>query len=208
MTKEEENKDVSITVLLPAGRLPLPIMDMALQLAKKHDFGVYVTTAQNIRLLDVPSEVADEAKAALAALGADFKAPGKFPLPKVCIGQGRCNLAVSDPEDLSNKILAKYADRKHTKAKFKIGISACTMCCSSTKLVDIGIMATRDGYDVFAGGKGGPFPQVGRRIERKADDARVLEIVEELVEFHDKKTEKKQRIYKLLNDPEFPFAEV
>lgn len=207
-TMDEQKKNVGITVLLPAGRLPLAIMDAALQLAKQYNFGVYVTTAQNLRLNAVPSEVADEVKSTLTALGADLKGPGKFPLPKVCIGKDHCNIAVSDPNDLSQKILAKFSSRKHTKAKFKIGISACSMCCSSAKLVDIGIMATREGYDVFAGGKGGCFPQIGRRIERKADDARVLEIIDELVEFHDKKTEKKQRMYKLLSDPEFPFTEV
>jgi NAD(P)H-nitrite reductase large subunit len=69
-------------------------------------------------------------------------------------------------------------------------------------------MATREGFEVFAGGKGGPYPKIGRRIARRENEDRVLEIIDRLVEFHDQKTESKQRFYKLLDDPEFPFAEV
>ncbi|MBU0945134.1 MAG: nitrite reductase [Proteobacteria bacterium] len=201
-----ENK-VSITILVPAGRLPLEIMKTVSQLAEKHSFHLYLSISQNLRLIDVPESAAEEIKATLAAGGAEFKAPGKFPLPRVCVGMDHCNLAVIDTEALNRKILDKFAGRKHTKAKFKIAISACTMCCSGVKTTDIGIMATRDGYELFAGGKGGPFPKIGRRIARNASEETILEMTEALVEFHDKKTEKKQRMYKLLDDLQFPYQE-
>ena len=201
-------KKISITVLVPAGRLPLEIMAAAHRLAEKYSLEVYLSTLQNLRLTSVPESVAEEIKSVLAPLGAEFKGPGKFPLPRVCVGKNHCNLGIIETEALSQKILKKFADRAKTKAKFKIAIAGCTMCCSGVKTTDIGIMATRNGYELFTGGKGGPFPKIGRRIEKKASEERVLEIISMLVEFHDKKTEKKQRIYKLLADPDFPFAEV
>jgi dissimilatory sulfite reductase (desulfoviridin) alpha/beta subunit len=204
----ENLEKVSITVLLPAGRLPLDMMATAHQLASEYSFEIYLSNAQNLRLIGVPASAADVVKTRLAALGADFKGPGKFPIPKVCIGKDHCNLGIIDTEELSRKILNAFSGREKTKAKFKINVAACTMCCSGVKTTDIGIMATRDGYDVFAGGKGGPFPKLGRRIEKNCDEERVMDIISELVEFHDKKTEKKQRMFKLLDDPEFPFAEV
>lgn len=200
-------KKISITVLVPAGRLPLEIMAAAHRLAEKYSLEVYLSTLQNLRLTSVPESVAEEIKSVLAPLGAEFKGPGKFPLPRVCVGKDHCNLGIIETEALSQKILKKFADRAKTKAKFKIAIAGCTMCCSGVKTTDIGIMATRNGYELFAGGKGGPFPKIGRRIEKKASEERVLEIISILVEFHDKKTEKKQRMYKLLDDPDFPFAE-
>ncbi len=204
----ENLEKVSITVLLPAGRLPLDIMATAHQLASEYSFDIYLSNAQNLRLMGVPGNVADAVKAKLAALGADFKGPGKFPIPKICIGKDHCNLGIIDTEELSRKILEAFSGREKTKAKFKINVAGCTMCCSGVKTTDIGIMATRDGYDVFAGGKGGPFPKLGKRIAQNADEQRVMEIISELVEFHDKKTEKKQRMFKLLADPEFPFTEL
>ena len=203
-----ESKTQSITVLVPAGRLPLDIKEAANRLAIENSFGIYLSTAQNLRLIDVPEAAVDDVKKELAVLGADFKAPGKFPIPRVCIGEGHCKLGIIDTQDLSTKILDRFTDKEKTKAKFKIAISACTMCCSSAKTTDIGIMATRNGLDVFAGGKGGPFPKVGRRIAQGVAEETALEMVSVLVDFHDRKTEKKQRIFKLLEDPDFPYPEV
>lgn len=199
---------VSITVLLPAGILPLDLMAAVHRLAEKYSLRIYLSTMQNLRLIDVPEDVAESVKAELTQLGAELKGPGKFPIPRVCVGEGYCNLGLVDTEKLSSKILAKFSSRPHTKAKLKIAIAACTLCCPGVKTTDIGIMATREGYEVFAGGKGGPYPQLGRRIARRIDEERVMEIIGELIEFHDRKTEKKQRMHKLLEDNEFPFPEV
>ncbi len=204
----DEEKKVSITILLPAGRLPLDIMATAHQLASQYSFEIYLSNAQNLRLINVPEGVAEEVKGKLTGLGAEFKGPGKFPIPRVCIGKDHCNLGLIDTEALSRKILEKFAAREKTKAKFKIAVAGCTACCSDVKTTDIGILATREGYEVFVGGKGGAFPKIGQRIEKGGSEERLLDIISQLVDFHDRKTEKKQRIHKLLADPEFPFQEV
>lgn len=198
---------MNITVLLPAGRLPLDIMNKAHEMAAKFDLAVYLSTAQNLRLINVPEENADEVKAELAALGADFKAPGKFPLPRVCVGKDHCNLGVVDTEDISNKIIEKFKDKTTTKPKFKIAVSGCTLCCSGVMTTDIGVVATRGGYDIYAGGKGGPHPKVARRIISGATEEEMLDAIVKLVDFHDKHTKKKQRMIKLLDHPEFPWPE-
>lgn len=198
---------MNITVLLPAGRLPLDIMGKAHQLAEKYQLGVYFSTAQNLRLINVPEEAADAIKEELAALGADFKAPGKFPLPRVCVGKPHCNLGLIDTEALSGKILERFKGKKTTKPKFKIAISACTLCCSGAMLTDISVIATRAGYDVVVGGKEGPHPRVGRKILSGVSEEVVLDTVEKLVEFHDAHTKKKQRMFKLLDHPDFPWPE-
>lgn len=203
-----EEKKIDITLLLPSGRLPLKIMEEAHKLASKYNLRVYLSTMQNLRLTDVAENDAEAIKKALGELGAEFKAPGKFPIPRICIGKDHCNLGLVDTELLSERVLDHFSDKKHTKAKFKIAIAGCTMCCSNIKTTDIGVMATREGYELYAGGKGGPFPRVGRRIGRKLDDDRVLEMMEILVAYHDNKTEKKQRMYKLLTESDFPFPEV
>ncbi|MFT5698335.1 MAG: dissimilatory sulfite reductase (desulfoviridin) alpha/beta subunit [Desulforhopalus sp.] len=203
-----EEKKASVTVLLPAGRLPLAIMDKAHDLAEKYNLRIYLSNAQNLKIVEIPEEGLEDVKSSLTGLGASFKAKGKFPVPKVCEGKNYCNLGNIDTEALSAKILDKFSGREHTKAKFKIAISGCATCCSGAKSTDIGIIGMKGGFDVYAGGKGGSSPKVGIRIGRKMDFDEVLEMVETLVEFHDKKTEKKQRIFKLLSDPQFPYPEV
>ena len=204
----DNSAGVSITVLLPAGRLPLDIMKTTHELATKYGFGIYCSLTQNIRLINVPEAAVDHVKSELAALGADFKGPAKFPLPRICIGKPHCNLGVVDTEKLSDALLERFADKKKTKAKFKIAIAGCTVGCPWTKNTDISIMASRAGYTVYAGGKGGLVPRDAVRIKIKASEEEVLDIVQILVDFHDLKTKTKQRMYKLLDDPDFPFPTV
>ena len=199
---------VSITVLLPAGRLPLDMMKTTHGLAEKYGFGIYLSLTQNMRLINVPESAVDHVKKEISALGADFKGLGKFPIPRICVGKPHCNLGVVDTEQLSQKILARFGKRKNIKPKFKIAIAGCTVGCTWTKITDISIMATRAGYTVYVGGKGGPIPQIVRRIKQKATEDEVLDIIETLVDFHDKNTKTKQRMYKLLNNPDFPFPAV
>lgn len=196
-----------LTILCPAGRLPLPLMNKANELARKYGLEIYLSTAQNMRLMGIREEDLPDIKGQLAALGADFKGPGKFPLPRVCVGKKDCSMGIGDPEELSAKILARFKGRPKTKQKFKIAISGCTLGCSGVLTTDIGIMATRKGYDVYVGGKGGPYPKVGRRVLRDVDEEKVLDVVGELVDFHDAHTETKQRMVKLIDHPDFPYKE-
>ena len=139
-------------------------MAHAHQLAARHGLEIYLSTLQNLRLNNVPEHLVEKIKSSLAALGADFKGPGQFPIPRVCVGNPHCKLGLIDTATVSAAILARFAERDKTKAKLKIALSACALSCSGTKTSDIGIVADRNGYDLYVGGKGGAFPQLGRRI--------------------------------------------
>jgi NAD(P)H-nitrite reductase large subunit len=173
---------------------------------KEKGYGVYLSTVQNLRITGLSEEDLPGVKAALQAVGAEIKAPGRFPKPKVCVGKPYCNLGLVDLAALADHIRERFGDRTEVKPKFKIAMAACPASCSNALLADIGVIATRSGYDIYSGGKGGTRPRVGVRIVRGADEERVLEAIEQLVDFHHRKTGKKQRMFKLLEDPEFPFA--
>jgi sulfite reductase beta subunit-like hemoprotein len=204
MNENEQNRK-SLTVLLPAGRLPRPLLAAVHELAARYDFGLYLSTVQNLRLIDIAEADLEPIKEGLAAAGAVFKGPGKFPLPKICAGRPHCSTGIADTERLSRLILERFGSRIGVKPKFKIAVAGCPLSCSGALLADIGVVATRNGYEIYAGGKGGPLPQVGHRILRGADEERVLAAIGELVDFHQAKTGQKQRLRKLLDDPEFPF---
>lgn len=206
MTQQSETQ--SVTVILPAGRLPLDLMQKAQELASEHNLGIYLSTMQNLRILNVPKDKLDEIKKPLAALGATFKKPGTFPIPRICVGKPHCNLGVIDSFALSDSILDHFKERTTLKPKIKIGLSACILCCSGAKLSDIGVVATRNGLDVYAGGKGGPAPKTGIRIAQNLDETELMKTITTLLDYHEKKTGKKQRLYKLLKEPDFPFSEL
>ena len=197
----------SITIILPAGRLPVDLMKKITEISEQYDISIYLSTLQNLRLINVPVDREKQIREELSVFNVQFKGAGQFPVPRICIGKPHCNLGVIDTEELSSVILARYGNRSKTKAKLKIAIAGCILSCSGSKTSDIGIVAGRNGFDLFAGGKGGSSPKAGRRIKRSIDEAELLETIDNLVAFHDEKTEKKQRMFKLLADPEFPYPE-
>jgi sulfite reductase beta subunit-like hemoprotein len=195
----------SITLLMGAGRVPLDIMQKVHELALTHTLEIYLTTQQNLRLLNVPAQAKQVIMDELHALGASFKAPGVFPPPRTCVGKPHCNLGIIDTNELSRKILERFSGKKKSKPKLKIGISGCSLSCSGPRTSDIGIVAKKSGYDVYAGGRGGPNPVVGKRIGSALSEDEVFEALDKLVAFHDGKTKKIQRMNKLLSHPDFPY---
>lgn len=193
-----------LTVLVPGGLLPPDRVEVINTVARKYNLTWYVTTAQNIRLLGASEENLEEVKGALTGLGLTIKGPGKFPKPRVCVGMPYCNLGLVDTFGLSAKIWSRFGGRTGVKPKFKIAISGCPAVCAGSMQVDIGIIATRSGFDVYAGGKGGPLPKVGKRIARGLSEQEVVDLVGELADYHAGKTEKKQRMAKLVDEPDFP----
>ncbi len=194
--------------MFPGGRLRPEAMRDIQKIAEDFSLGIYLTTAQNLRLTDIPEEHLAAVKQHLLDLGLQLKAPGKFPLPRVCVGMNHCNLGVADTLAMSETITAAFANRGKVKGKFKIAIAGCNMCCSGPKTTDMGIVATREGYEFFVGGKGGPYPKIGKRIGRNLSTDEVLEVMGRLVEYHDEKTVKKQRFAKLMDLEDFPYPEV
>ena len=59
-----------LTILLPAGRLPLALMAKAHELAEKYQLEIYLSTLQNLRLMGIREEDLPAIRAELAALGA------------------------------------------------------------------------------------------------------------------------------------------
>jgi NAD(P)H-nitrite reductase large subunit len=201
------SKTGSLTILLTAGRIPLDVMEKANELAHRYQLGIYLTTAQNLRFTGIKENDLSRIKEELALLGVHFKSPGQFPIPRVCIGNCDCNLGLVDPHQLSKSIMDHFGDRTNVKPKFKIAISGCNVSCSGAVLTDIGIMATRNGYDIYVGGKMGRSPTIGRRIFRGAEEEKVLKIIDELVQFHEEKTTQKQRMCDLIDQPDFPYRQ-
>ena len=202
----ESTTKTRLTILLPAGRLPLPVMAKVTELAARYNLEVYLSTMQNLRLMGIDEAELPAVRADLAALGADFKGPGKFPIPRVCIGKRDCSTGMQEPEALSALIL-KHFQGTPVKPKFKIAISGCPLGCPGVMTTDIGILGTRHGWDVYVGGKGGPHPTVGRRILREVDSGQVLAAIAAIVAYHYEKTGKKQRLAKLADEADFPFPD-
>ncbi len=194
----------NITILLPAGRLPLQVMNRACELTREYGLSVYLTNEQNLRLLDVPEDKAPEIRQVFMDMGMQLKAPGRFPLPRVCVGQGNCKLGRINPEDISARMVERFSGRE-IKPKLKIGVAACMFSCSGATVKDIGVVCTKSGFDLYVGGKAGVQPQAGRRVLKGLNEEELLQAIEKVVDFHQERTAKKQRMARLIDEPDFPY---
>ena len=197
----------TLTILLPGGSLPSKVLRKVDELAEKYSFDLYLSTAQNLRLYNIAESDLASIKDELTSFGARLKGPGMFPLPRICIGNSSCNLGQIDTMAFSDKILARFGEMTKVKPKFKIAIAGCPAACSNPIMTDIGIIATRQGFDIYLGGKGGPKPKAARRVVRQADEEQALKVIAEVVAYHNSTTAKKQRIGKLLDNPDFPYRD-
>lgn len=194
-----------VTVLLKGGLISPEKMEAINAAASKYNVTYYLTTAQNLRILGLNESNLDAVKKSLTDSGLQLKAPGQFPLPKVCVGKPFCNLGLADTFALSDKILEAYGSRTEVKPKYKISISGCPASCGGSHLADIGIVTTKNGYDLYVGGKGGPLPRRGDKVAKGLSEDEVIEAIGKVVDFHAANTPKKLRMYKLLDKPGFPF---
>lgn len=201
-----EDKKVQVTLALKDGRMSPQLLKAVGELVCEYGLTPYVTTLQNMRLLGIPEAVLEEVKKRVLTAGGVIKEGGRFPLPKVCVGRVGCKLGIVDTAELTSAIWERFGGLTGLKPKLKLAVAACPASCSGALLADIGVVATRSGFAVYAGGMGGPFPKVGRRIARRLDIAGVVATLEKLLAFHQEKTSKKQRLFKLIDDPDFPFA--
>lgn len=195
-----------VTILLSGGLIAPRMMADINSVAVKYNLTLYLTTAQNLRLLGATEENEAVIKKELTGLGVPVKAAGRFPKPKVCVGRPYCMLGVTDTFSLADKIMARYGDRSGVKPKFKIAVSGCPACCGGSMIADIGIVATRKGYDLYVGGKGGPFPKMAVKVAKRLSEDEVVEAVGRLADFHDARTSTKQRMFKLIEEPDFPYT--
>ncbi len=201
----EKEKTISLTILRTAGLVEPDFFQAVAEVVRKYDLTVYLSTSQNIRLLEVRESDRDAIMEELKQKGARFKGTVKFPLAKVCVSRPHCKLGKFDTFALAEKISNHFNGYDQIKPKIKISISGCTAACSAPLTTDIGIVGTPAGLVVYVGGKLGALPKVGRRILRNADEDQVVAVIEELVSYHYNKTGKKQRLFKLLNEPDFPY---
>ncbi|WPX09896.1 nitrite/sulfite reductase domain-containing protein [Anaerocellum danielii] len=98
---------------------------------------------------------------------------------KVCSCE-HCKRVIRDVTPLAvqiNQCLAGLA----TPKKFKIAVNGCPNSCVEAQLNDLGIIAVKDGYWIYVGGKGGRQPQLGTRLDVVIKEEYLIDTVKRIV---------------------------
>ena len=60
--------------------------------------------------------------------------------------------------------------------------------------------------DLYVGGKGGPLPKTGKKVAKGLSEDEIVDAVGKLADFHAAGTPKKLRMFKLVENQDFPFS--
>lgn len=200
-----ENKEKrTLTLPLVAGYLPAPLAAAAAEAAERFSLRLYLRPPQELRLTGIAVDDFTAVQAMLRAAGAEFRESQTLPIPRVCSGSRLCRYGKLETEEFSRRLLARFQGW-NVKPKLKLAVAACPRNCSSPKLADIGVVATGRGLDLYAGGRAGSRPLVGRKIAAGLDEEGIFAAIETLLCWHNQKTAKRSRMFKHLQADDFPF---
>ncbi len=155
-----------------------------------------ITSAQRIALIGLQAKDIDAAWAELG-LGPGGLAGDCVRSVRVCTGMQYCKRAQQDSVPLGLQI-----DRDHhgksMPGKLKIGVSGCANQCAETATKDIGLVGSRQGWDLWVGGSGGAVPCLGTRIFRGASAEQAKSLVDGVVAFFQANARPKERLCRTL----------
>ncbi len=116
---------------------------------------------------------------------------------KVCSGGYICGNNVQDTAALGLRLDERFAGRA-VPFKMILAVSGCGRNCSEPRVRDIGIVALKNGYVVFAGGAAGGKPRIAQEVATGLTDDQVVALVDKIVLFYEKNGRTMERLGALI----------
>ena len=167
-----------IGVALPVGRLSAEQMRGIAALAR--DFGdgdLRLTVWQNLIVSGVADEKVEAAKAAIAALGLDWRASPLRAGLVACTGATGCKFAAAHTKEHALELAAQLEERIALDAPVNIHLTGCHHSCAQHYIGDIGLLAAKvsggddsepvEGYTIVVGGGYAENARIGRELWRE-----------------------------------------
>lgn len=176
---EQTNGAVAVLPATPAGVITAKQLEAIAKLANDGAGLVKLTSMQRIAIL-VKKEQIDIVRAQLADAGMKVGVVGKREVwnPMGCTG-ALCKFSRQDA--LSDAIAIAGLAGTKTPRQVKIGVSGCQNSCAWSKVVDIGLIGNKEGYDIYIGGDAGRSPHIGQRLKNVPKE-KVVSAVKEIVD--------------------------
>lgn len=116
---------------------------------------------------------------------------------RVCPGTDYCKRGQQDSLTIGSFLDTKYHGRP-MPGKFKISVSGCPNQCTETATKDIGVVGSKQGWDLWVGGAGGVNPQLATRIAQRLSNDELLLLVDHVVEFYRANARPRERLFRTL----------
>ncbi|HXY99788.1 MAG TPA: NirA family protein [Stellaceae bacterium] len=180
-----------IGVVLPVGRMSAAQMRGLAALAERYGSGTLrLTVWQNLIVSDVPEASLPAAKAALEALGLDWRASNIRGALVACTGNTGCKFSATDTKGQAMALARHLETRVALDQPVNIHLTGCPNSCAQHYVGDIGLLGTKigeeaiEGYTIYIGGGAGAERGLAREIYPALPMAEVPSRVEGLLRFY------------------------
>lgn len=189
---QRDMETFSISPHIPGGFIEPAMLRKIADVAEKYGAKfVKLTGAQRMAIIGIREEDLDNAWAEFTdqskAIGLTIRSI------QICPGTRACKKAKQDSPGLGFALDKEFYG-KPAPAKFKMGVSGCSNCCSDSWMKDIGFFGTDDGFTAVVGGKGGGTAKQGRELARGLTQEQSIALAGKVIAFYRENGEAPERL--------------
>ena len=189
-------KDGTYSVIprIPGGEITPEKLIVLGQVAKEFDLYAKITGAQRVDLLGARVDQLPAIWKRLVEAGFESgHAYGKaLRTVKSCVGQTWCRFGVQDSTSLAIELEERYRGLR-SPHKLKSAVSGCTRECAEAQGKDFGIIATENGWNLYACGNGGMKPQHAVLLAADIDKETLVKYIDRFLVFYIRTADKLER---------------
>mgnify|MGYP002531305473 FL=1 len=172
----------AITPRIPGGFIQPEQLQKYIDVANEFGAVLKLTGSQRIMITNLKAEDVDKAWEMLGMEPA-YTVSNRVRSVKICPGTTFCKRAKQDSVHLGMQIERKYLSLE-MPSKMKIGVSGCPNSCTESRMKDVGIIGTVEGWNVYAGGSGGAHPRIGDLIAEVTTEKEALALVDRIIAYY------------------------
>lgn len=170
-----------ITPHIPGGFITAENMQKIVDVAKKYNGVLKITSGQRILITNLDESVLQSAWADLGMEPA-VKSQNSIKNVEICPA-GFCKRSKYNTIGTGMKLSKKY-QWMEMPCRTKIGVAGCKNACGSVYSKDIGVIADKTGFLISIGGSAGYNPRLSNIIATDLSEEEALKLVDKIIEVY------------------------
>lgn len=180
-----------VTPHIPGGFITVDNMQKIVDVARKYDGVLKITSGQRILITNLKEEVLEDVWTDLGMEPA-VKTQNSMKNIEMCPA-GFCKRSKYNTIGTGMKLSKKY-QWMEMPCRTKIGVAGCKNACGSVYAKDIGIIADKTGFIVTAGGSAGYNPRMADILITEITEKEALSLVDKIVEVYQEHGEEGEKL--------------
>ncbi|MFR5264978.1 NAD(P)/FAD-dependent oxidoreductase [Clostridium sp.] len=192
----EGKRTYGVTPHIPGGFITVDNMQKIVDVARKYDGVLKITSGQRILITNLKEEVLEDIWNDLEMEPA-VRTQNSMKNIEMCPA-GFCKRSKYNTIGTGMKLSKKY-QWMEMPCRTKIGVAGCKNACGSVYAKDIGVIADKTGFIVSVGGSAGYNPRMADILITEATEQEALSLVDKIVEVYQEHGENGEKLGFLIN---------